>query len=445
MASKPWRAPGFLSGSESAHAVARRLTRRDWRKLRQLILRPEFSLIAEAIQNQHAERQQFDEQPKPVAWTVEDGVQALSENIDRATLFGSIRLLQASAQESEPLGYAINPDREPVRIDQALLLGFAGREIDGVAQPSRIQLHAGSQFVGSTRPVLTQNAVGLLGPNGPMPFIWTQYLRDLPSGGTSRPRQSFLAFINLVQRRQLSFLYRAWADALPVTAWDTRTEHPKHPVGQRLSAIAGVAHADLAQQDAVPPEFKQAFASTLSRRVRNPDALARMLSCYLDVPVRIEEFSSRWLEIPLDERTQLGVRYTRLGQPRTQAAGTQLGKKDVLAGEEAVAGTRTWDCNTRFDLVLGPLTLPKYLSLLPGSGLYNEVRDLVALYMGPEWEWIMVPLLQSTEVPQSQLGQPIARLGRTQWLGKRASGCPANDLKLLVRPNMHPNKTSKEK
>jgi type VI secretion system protein ImpH len=225
--------------------------------------------------------------------------------------------------------------------------------------------------------------------------------------------------MNLLQRRQLGLLYRAWSDAQPITALDAAGGSP-HPLESRLAALAGLAQAGLSQRDAVSAPFKLAFAGVLSRRVRSPGALAAMLARYLGEAVVVKEFSCRWLEIPDHEQSRLGLTYCRLGEAR---------------GESAVAGRRSFDCSTRFDLVVGPLDLSDYMSLLPGQPLHGELRDLVSLYAGPEWEWRLQPLLRGCEVPVNALGGGKARLGLTAWLGRRPADSDAGDLRLSVAPS----------
>ncbi|MBT9489210.1 MAG: type VI secretion system baseplate subunit TssG [Rubrivivax sp.] len=399
-------------GPALASDMARRLTRRDWRRLRQLLARGDLGSIVDSLRHDQIRRASLLPSA-PVKWSRTQALVTLQAQRDRATLFGAVRLLQAAAPDAQPLGYAINPDREAVRLDQGLVQGFIGREVADVSAGH--QEVPGDPPKGWTgRPVLTQNALGLLGPNGPMPIAWTQHVRDLPSSGSARPRQSFVSFVNLVQRRQLALLYRAWSDAQPVTALDTPGH--RHPVEARLAALAGLGSGDMVRRDAVSPSFKLAFAGVLSRRVRSPGALAAMLERYLSERVVVKEFSCRWLEIPEHQQTRLGKSYSRIGQ-------------------DGVAGRRTWDCSTRFDIVVGPLDLPTYWALLPGQALHDEVRDLVALYAGPEWAWRLQPLLQRRHVPVNRLGGQVARLGLTTWLGHGPADRDADDLRLSMAPH----------
>lgn len=438
MATKPWRSSGVLKDPSAARALARRLTRRDWRRLRGLLARPDLPVILKVMRDEQLRSMSRQNLP-PRPWTQASAMSALLTHQDRTTLFGAIRLMQAAMPGAPPLGYAITPDQEPVRLDQALVLGYTGREIESVAAPSAGR-QADAGWTG--RPVLAQNALGLLGPNGPMPLAWSQHARALPSGGKARARESFVGFLNLVQRRQLALLYRAWSDALPITTWDAGATGT-HPVEQRLSALAGLAHARLEERDGIPSAFKKAFAATLGRQVRGPGPLAAMLSRYLGHEATIREYSARWLDIPPEERTRLGQHCTRLGlwtetviDPLRATPSTR-----DTAGEEAVLGRRAWDCSTCFEVFIGPVERRTYIDLLPGGTLYQEVRDLVALYMGPEWEWRLTPLLRAEEVPEGALGRPGTGLGWTHWLGRRPAAHVAGDLTLMMRPDLAPRRT----
>jgi type VI secretion system protein ImpH len=386
-------------------AAAKRLTRRQWRPLRQLLRRADAPAILEIIQSQTlARRQQQPQAPQP--WGLDQALQALNREDVHATLFGALRLLQGAQPLKARLGYSHRAEEDPVRLDQGLLMGFAEREIDAI-EPARSS-HA------SGRPVLTQWAVGLLGPQGALPLTWTQYAHDLAHAAHRSARDnSFLAFANVLQRRQLALLYRAWSDTQAITGVDAQGD--AHPLADRLRAVAGLAHASLAGRDSVAEGFKLAFAAVLSRRVKSPQPLAAMLARHFGCEVRIEEFCARWLEIPADQRTRLGTAFSQLGA-------------------DAVAGAMVWDSATRFRILLGPVGLARYREFLPHGPAYRQLHDLVVLYAGPEWEWELVPLLRHDEVPYSWIGNEGLLLGWSSWLGVRYERTDADDLRLGMSP-----------
>lgn len=337
----------------------------------------------------------------PGAWTLENVVRTLGREPFGTTLFGLVRLLQSAQPQRQGVGYAPRIDEEAVRLEQSLLLGFAPSEVDALRS-------------GPRRPVVRQSAIGLLGPNGPLPYHWTEFAHDLEHAEYHADRDtSFMAWLNLLQRRQLGFFYRAWADTIAATAYDK--EGSSHPVVDRLRAIAGIALPGLQQRSTVSDDFKLAYAGVLSRRVRAPGPLAEMLAHYFGVPVEIEEFAAHWMEIPADQRGQLGRRFSVLGV-------------------DTVIGARIWDLCSRFRIRLGPLTLPRYRSFLPGAPEYCKLQDLVSSYCGVEYEWDLVLVLAGTSVPRGWLGNPGFLLGWSAWLGVRFEESDAHDLELPMAP-----------
>jgi type VI secretion system protein ImpH len=341
-------------------------------------------------------------------WTIAEAITALDPSHHDVHFFAALRLLQAVQPDRQRLGYSHTAEEDPVRIEQELRLDFPPAEVTSVA---------GARGLATThRPTVRQTAVGLLGPNGALPYAWTEHAHELANSTYRSERDSSLvAFINMLQRRQLAFLYRAWHDGEAITGAD-RPKDP-HPVGDRLRALAGLALADSARRDAVSPDFKVAFGSVLSRRVRSPEALGAMLAHYFNAPVRVEEFVARWVDIPKPQRTMLGVQFATLGQ-------------------DAVAGARVWDCSTCFRIYIGPLDLKRYRTFLPQGAAYAELRDLVALYVGVEYEWELVPVLQSREVPYSWLGNQGLLLGWSSWLGVRYEDDDAADLHMTMTPRL---------
>lgn len=391
---------------------------------------PGGDLVLQALQLHLQHRRRLVSRP-PVPWTSDQAVAALADRKGTATLWGVLRLLQASNPASRRIGSGEPFETDPVRLNQGLVLGFAGLEVADVRQgavPRRSELAAANVLTGaaprgqaavpSRRVTVVQNAVGLLGPNGPMPLVWTEHVRSMLNTRAVRARDSFMAFLNVLQRRQLSFLYRAWSDARPETAFDVVADsRAQHPISDRLRALAGLAHADLDTADSLPHDVKLAFASTLARRVRSPLALQTMLSQFLGEAVRIDEFSARWLDIPVDQQTRLAWRF-------------------AVLGEDAVAGRRTWDCSTRFDVVIGPLSAPRYRALLPGTPGWRQVQDLVSLYAGPEWNWRVRLSLQADQVTSCRLGEPACQLGWSSWLARPAASGVAEDLAIASGPSL---------
>jgi type VI secretion system protein ImpH len=76
---------------------------------------------------------------------------------------------------------------------------------------------------------------------------------------------------------------------------------------------------------------------------------------------------------------------------------------------------------SRFRLVVGPLTADLFAEFLPQGGAHDVLQDLVRLAAGPELSYDVQLDLDADSVPPLRLGEadgaPPARLGWTTWLG----------------------------
>ncbi|HET7203362.1 MAG TPA: type VI secretion system baseplate subunit TssG [Steroidobacteraceae bacterium] len=293
------------------------------------------------------------------------------------------------------IGKAVRPGQEPIRLGQEPALDFAPSVLSALrpateASPPRIEVRF----------------LGLLGPNGPMPLHFTDYVRErLLHGGDA----TMSRFLDVFNHRFLSLFYRAWAQAQPTVTLDRPQEDR---FAAYVGALLGVGSPRLRNRDAVPDFGKLFHAGLLVRHVRNRDGLEAVLGNYFHVPVRVKEFAGHWMALPVRDRTRLG----------TSGAGSILG-----AG--AVLGARVWDRQHNVKLHIGPLDLTRYESFLPGGTAIARLVAWVRTYLSFELAWDASLSLKHDEVPKARLGQ-YGRLGWTTWLGRYARGVPADDLKL---------------
>lgn len=308
-------------------------------------------------------------------------------------LFSALRLVECAFPDMPRLGEAKRPRDEPIRIGQAISMGFAPADIaeiepDGELHPPRLQ----------------QRVLGLFGPNGPLPLHLTDFAHE-------RKRQegdeTFARFADVFHHRMVSLFYRAWANNQPMVSLD-RPDNDRF--GNYVGALCGLGMPALRNRDSVEDFFKLAHAGIFGRHVKCAEGLQILLANYFGVSVSINQWVGHWLAIPESERTRLGSR---------------LGFSTL--GEDAVIGERIWDCQTKFRIVLGPLPLEKYLLFLPNGRSYAKLVDMVRLYVGVELDWEVQLILQRKQVPPPQLGQEIC-LGWTTWLGKQIEEQDADDL-----------------
>lgn len=79
-------------------------------------------------------------------------------------------------------------------------------------------------------------------------------------------------------------------------------------------------------------------------------------------------------------------------------------------GRGAVLGSSVWDRQHAFRMVIGPLTLTQYESLLPGGEALRTLVAIVRQHLNGELAWDAQLVLVADEVPTAQIGR-YGRLG----------------------------------
>lgn len=351
----------------------------------------------DALSRQMLERQRVQGAPvaMPAPLDPQAVLQAIAESPQDYQLFAALRAIECAFREMPRLGESKRPRDEPVRIGQPPSLTFPPAAVASL-EPATAQ-HP---------PRLMQRVLGLFGPNGPLPLHLTEFAfdRNLHHGDETLSR-----FADIFHHRMLSLFYRAWANNQPAVSLD-RPE--KDHFGSYIGALCGLGQPALRNRDAVDDFTKLAHAGIFGRHVKCAEGLQIVLANHFRVPVKIDQWLGHWLPIPESERT-------RLGRKRGFAT----------LGEDAVLGEKVWDCQSKFRLILGPLSLADYERFLPNGRGYRKLRDLVKLYIGVELDWDLQLVLKREEVPAAVLGQSMS-LGWKSWLGTRHDQTDAGDMLL---------------
>ena len=301
--------------------------------------------------------------------------------------FALLRRVDALRREQPRWGEALRPRQEGLRLAQSADLDFA---------PAALQQ---LQRRPDGSPRLVVRFFGLLGPQGPMPLHFTEFVRDR----THHHGDSTLAhFLDNFHHRLLSLFYRAWAQSQPVV-------HSDRPGEDRFRAWLAAASGAPPDGGVLPDTALAFHAGWLAGRSRHPESLTQVLSQYFGVTARVEEHVGHWLNIDAEDRSQLG-------HARNRAE--RSARPPALLGRSANAGSRVWDRQYRFRLHLGPLTLAQYRSFLPCGHAWPALQQWVRLLAGPEMQWDLQLSLAPAARPAARLGHKNTRLGVLGWLGR---------------------------
>ena len=331
----------------------------------------------------------------------------LSQEPYRFGFFEALRQLECLHADHPRLGQSMRPVDDAIRLGQTPSLQFAPSTLSAFERADIEDENPDPADKNVEYASLSVYFFGLFGPNGPLPLHLTEFARNR----TRNARDSAMVdFTNLFHHRLLSLFYRAWANKEPTVQLD-RPDQDRFTL--YVGSLLGLGEHSLQQRDAMPDHTKLHFSAHLGCHTRHAEGMKSILSDFLKVPVNIREFVGEWLEMPNDS-------YCYLDQD-------SLGR----LGQSAVIGTRSWQCQQKFRIEIGPVDLHDYKRLLPSGRSLKALVDIVKNYVNLEFNWDINLILSKQFVPPARLGE-YGQLGWTSWLdsGKRESD--ASDLYLYM-------------
>lgn len=307
----------------------------------------------------------------------------------RFDFFQAVRLLERLARDREPVGRAGPPMREAARFRAHSSLSFPPSSIRALSRPGD----------DARPPDMTVAFLGLIGPSGVLPHVYTELVIDRLRAGD----RALAAFLDLFGHRMVSLFFRAWEKNRPAIAFERGDA--ADPLAELAYAFIGLGLPSLRSRLDVPDVALLPYAGLLAQRHRPAGSLEAMLSDYFGRPIAVEPFVGRWLKLEPGDRSALG------------ASGPHNG-----LGSSLVVGSKIWDEQSKFRLRIGPLTLEQYRQFLPGGAPFRALCRLARLYADAEFDFDVQLILKADEVPPPHLSGDGPQLGRTLW--SRAGAMP---------------------
>ncbi len=314
--------------------------------------------------------------------------------------FQAVRRLECLRPDSAPLGSSSRLSDDPVRFGQEPSLAFAPSTVAGWTERE------------GAPPRMLVYFLGLLGPNGPLPLHMTEYARDRIINAQD---PALARFLDTFHHRMIALFYRAWALNQKAVSFERAASDR---IGAYVASLFGLGMESLRGRDAVPDVGKQFHAGYLCCQTRHAAGLRALLEDYFGLPTRLVEFVGRWMDVPAEARCRVGTPTARLGAT-------------------AIVGERLWECQQRFRVRFGPMTLTQDQRLLPGGPSQARLAAWIADYIGHELEWDAQLVLLASEVPEVRLGGLGAggRLGWTTWVRSGPTARDRDDL--VLRPKLN--------
>jgi len=329
--------------------------------------------------------------------------QRLERKPYRFHLFQALRWLENLVPGKPRIGESKRPADDSVRLRQEASMTFAPAPISS--------FRTGNEQKPS---ILTLRGFGLFGPNGPLPLHLTEYARERARNGDT----TFTRFADLFHHRLISLFYRAWANAQPTVQFD-RPDEDRFAL--YLGALAGLALDSSKDDKELPHHARLQYTGQFAIQSHPPGGLEAILEGYFGVPVKIHEFIGHWVDLPESCMCRLG-------------ASTQTG----TLGTNLTVGEKIWQCQDRFQIVMGPMGASDYQRMLPGSESLDRLVEMVRNFTGDELHWDVRLIVKKEDTEPVRLGGHT-RLGLTTWLaGKPLQEDPGD---LVIEPLTRLGKT----
>jgi type VI secretion system protein ImpH len=242
---------------------------------------------------------------------------------------------------------------------------------------------------------MSVNFMGLTGPEGVLPLIYTVFLAERARAGDSSAGD----FFDIFNHRIISLFFQAWEK---YRFWIAYERGDRDQFSHHLLDLMGLGTPGLQDRQAVPDGSLLFYSGLLAQRPRSAAALEQLLNDYFEVPVEVEQFAGGWYR--LDTNTQCCLE----------------GRSDYSEqlGVGAVVGDEVWDQTARVRIKIGPLSLAQYKEFLPSGSAFEPLRVLTRFFSNDEFDFEVQLILNRHEVPPCELGaegETAPTLGWTTW------------------------------
>ncbi len=328
--------------------------------------------------------------------------QVLFEEGYRFEFFQAVRVLERLYRARLPVGCDSIPAKEVVRFHSLLSLTFPPSAVHDVVPSDD----------GASPAQMVVAFMGLTGLMGVLPRHYTELLLE-------RVRYKDFAlrdFLDIFNHRMISLFYRAWEKyRFPISYERFRLSgrNDYDPFSLSLFNLVGMGTGGLRSRLQAGNEALLYYSGLLSQQPHSAGALEAMLGDYFGVPVTVKQFVGAWLRLDDESRTRLGS---------TDA--------NNLLGTTALLGSKCWDQQAGFRLLIGPLSFREFHDFLPSESGFAPLVQLTRFGTGLALDFDVQLVLKAAEVPSCGLTKPgpaALRLGWSSWLKTKEFSYDAAD------------------
>lgn len=330
----------------------------------------------------------------------------------RVDFFQLISWLQRSHPDRAEVGHVgargLDVGDELLRLRPNLSLGFPLRDVERIERmPSTAGRHE--------RLLVELNFGGVYGADSPLPWVFTEAL-FVDGAAEGEDRAAVRDFLDVFHHRLYSLVFRSW---------EKRRYHAtfradgRDDTSRMIAALVGLGTSGTVEAAEASGALRRSTLMRLgalaTQRPRSIGVLRAALQDHLgSIPVRMESFVPRRVEVEPRDRTHLTWRHQGVALGDGGAPGRRL-------GIDAVLGTTLVERSSTIRVHVGPLSLRDYEDLLPGCDLRRGVDALLRGLAPSHIRYEVALELGGREVPPLILSERSdIRLGWTSWVVSRA-------------------------
>jgi type VI secretion system protein ImpH len=309
-------------------------------------------------------------------------MEALLEEFYGFSFFKAVHLLESLLPGGKPLGKALSPREEAVRFSVKPGFEFPPSDISNFKYDEK------------DGPAEMEVAfLGLIGPSGVLPH----WYNEMAIERSRRKDHGLTSFLDIFHHRLVSLFYLAWKKSRFTVNYlpGAKDKHSGY-----LLSLLGLGTPGLTRRLGLPEEALIFYSGLLSRPVPSVVAIEAAVEYFSDSKVRVRQFVERLLPIDPEDQSRIGLANGRLGV-------------------DTVCGSFARECQTKFQVDLGPMSYARFIRFLPSGKMLREVFSLIRYMVGIEYEFNVGVILKREEVPPCVLGMqtPDApRLGWSTWV-----------------------------
>jgi len=338
----------------------------------------------------------------------------------RFGFFQAVRLLERIHPDRDPVGLEdSSPSREVVRFKGRNSLEFPASQIYQIAEPAGAKTSAAAnaatafdapivKAVGTGPLEMTVNFMGLTGPEGVLPNVYTELVMERNRFKDTAPA----AFLDIFNHRLVSLFYRAFEKYRFHIGYE---RNGADRLTEIMFDVIGMGTPGLKGRMSVEDQGLLLYAGLIAQRPHSASAVEGLLKDYFGVPVKLLSFFGQWLDLDADS-------VSRMGQANSSM------------GVNLVSGTKIYNNQSKFRLVVGPLRYKEFASFLPTGKAYRSISELTRFMVGLELDFDLQLILRKDDVPMCQLSAQAAVPAMLGWTSWALTGKAKEDASQVVLP-----------